>query len=95
MRNGWLAFSLLAAACVGAAARPVIFPAAGAAAPTERCDWRYIAESGEPSIPEAADSKPMSQEWTTMSAAGYRLVAIRSNSGNNVGYIFERCVLAQ
>jgi len=89
MRNGWMAFSLLAAACVGAAARPVIFPSAGAAAPTERCDWRYLVDSGGLELPGADGSGEMNEKWAALSAAGYHLA-----TGDGV-FVFERCVPAQ
>ncbi len=57
MRNGGLAFSLLSAACVGAAVRPVVFPAAIAAAATEHCEWRYLL--GPVDVPEGGDNSPM------------------------------------
>ncbi len=91
MRNGWLAFSLLAAACVGAAARPVIFPVAGAAASAERCEWRYLSDTAHPEIPTAEGNGAMDQEWAALSAAGYHLAATLSEAV----YVFERCVPAQ
>ncbi len=91
MRNGWLAFSLLAAACVGAAARPVIFPVATAAAPTERCDWRYVSDAPNPELPTADGRGAMDEEWAAVGAAGYHLAAALSESV----YVFERCVPAQ
>lgn len=82
-------FLVVAAACVGAAARPVIFPVAGAAAPAEKCDWRYLASGLD--IPEGSENKPMDAEWSAMSNAGYHLVA---PIGTTV-FVFERCVPAQ
>ena len=90
MKNGWLAFSLLAAACAGAVARPVLFPSAGADAPAERCEWRYLADGSGPELPEGMDNRPMSAEWAALSQAGYRLAA-----GASGLYVFERCVPAK
>lgn len=87
MRNGWLAFSLLAAACVGAAARPVIFPVAGAAAPTERCDWRTLKTFN---VPKGAENEPMGEDWSALSDAGYHVAA---TSGALT--VFERCAPAR
>ena len=86
MRNGWLAFSLLAAACVGAATRPVIFPVAGAAAPAERCDWRFNFDRSAPNIPDAKGVGEMDENYVALSMAGYHYVG--------PGW-FERCVPAQ
>lgn len=90
MRNGWLAFALLSAACVGAAVRPVVFPAATAQAPREKCEWRYLQDGHDPEIPQEQEATPMGQAWAAMGAAGYRL----AGQGLMGGYIFERCVPA-
>ncbi len=90
MRNGWLAFSLLCAACVGAAVRPVVFPAANAAAPSERCDWRYLQDAGGPEVPEDREQGPMGEEWAAMGAAGYHVV-----NAEGAFYLFERCTPTQ
>jgi len=89
MRNGWLAFALLSAACVGAAVRPVVFPAVTAQAPRERCDWRYLNDLPNPKLPEDQETKPMSAAWAAMGAAGYHVV-----STEGAFYLFERCVPA-
>jgi hypothetical protein len=92
MKNGWLAFSLLAAACAGAAVRPVIFPAANANAEpaAEHCDWRALTDNGSPEIPESLKNTPMGEEWTALGKAGYRLV-----HSEGAFYVFERCVPAK
>lgn len=89
MRNGWLAFALLSAACVGAAVRPVVFPAATAQAPREKCDWRYLVDNGGADIPENDEQTPMGEEWAAMGNAGYHLAASIQNA-----LVFERCVPA-
>lgn len=88
MKNGWLAFSLLCAACVGAVARPMVFPTATAAAPTQRCDWRYLSDGSNPEIPSADGRGVMDAEWAALSAEGYHLVTTDAN----LAYVFERCV---
>jgi hypothetical protein len=87
LNKRWLVVSFLAAACAGAAARPLIVPGAHATAPVSRCDWRYLKDMDDPEVPQGTDGRyPMSEEWTAMSQAGYRLVATQ-----HFYYLFERC----
>jgi hypothetical protein len=90
MKNGWLAFSLLAAACAGAVARPVLFPAVSAEPGAERCEYRYLLEAGKPNIPDSAVDEPMGGQWAALGQAGYHVAAMDGGF-----YLFERCLAAK
>jgi hypothetical protein len=81
LRNGWLAFIILTAACVGAVARPIIIPPAQASE-TKRCDWKYSNQRP----PKVGSDEPMHGDLEALSKAGYQLV---TTSGNVLFY--ERC----